>query len=107
VSAQATLLFLLLFQVPLLPLGGLCGLALLFACNRLLVDQRQVIDIPHLVTQCVALFWYSSVILLSFGAAAWYSRSTRACAKLAQHKAMPANTIIFIDKLLTNPCSHL
>ncbi|MEW7001398.1 hypothetical protein M5585_19680 [Serratia ureilytica] len=26
-------------------------------------------------------FWYSSVTLLSFGGAAWYSKSTRACAK--------------------------
>ena len=56
VSPQAALLFLLLLQVPLLPLGGLCRLALLFARNRLLVGQRQVIDIPHLVAQCVALF---------------------------------------------------
>lgn len=40
----------------LLPLGALCRLALLFARNRLLVGQRQIIDIPHLVTQCVALF---------------------------------------------------
>ncbi len=30
--------------------------------------------------------------LYSFGAAAWYSKSTRACAKQAQHKAAPANT---------------
>lgn len=106
-SPQAALLFLLLLQVTLLPLGGFCGLALLLTRDRLLIGLRQAVDIPHLVAQRAAFFWYSSGTLLSFGGAAWYSKSTRACAKQAQHRAAPTNTSLFIDKLLTNPCSHL
>ena len=65
--------FLLLLQVTLLPLGGFCGLALLLTRDRLLIGLRQAVDIPHLVAQRAAFFWYSSGTLLSFGGAAWYS----------------------------------
>lgn len=96
-SPQAALLFLLLLQVPLLPLGGLCRLALLFARNRLLVGQRQVIDIPHLVAQCVALFLVLLGDLTVLRRRRMVFKSTRACAKQQLHKATPANTILFIN----------
>jgi len=53
---QATLLLLLLLQMTLVSFVRLGGFMLPLPCERLLVDPRQIIDVPHFVAQLVAFF---------------------------------------------------
>ncbi|MEX0632759.1 hypothetical protein M8494_14430 [Serratia ureilytica] len=79
-SPQAALLFLLLLQAAAAARRSPAACAAVRAQSPASLASVRLSTFHTLWRNASRFFWYS-VTLLSFGGAAWYSKSTRACAK--------------------------